>query len=109
MTIFDPLEVEPTHEEPKHRNLRHVTEVWIDKHPEIYNMIVRFAFEMYNAGQRFGIGLLAERVRWETKLHYRDSSEKYKISNSYRAYIARKLIQDYPQLESFIRFRPTKW
>ena len=66
---------------------------------------MRFAREMLERNRRFGIGALTERVRWETNLTY--AKNQPKISNSYRAYIARKLVELEPALGPLIVCRRT--
>lgn len=86
-------------------SLRQQAEAWIDNNPHIYALFVRFAKEKLAAGKRFGIGQLTERVRWETDL---DWEGEYKIPNNHRAYIARKLLDDYPELGALLRTHRTQ-
>ena len=56
-------------------------------------------------GRRFGMKLLAERVRWEMTL--RGGAEDFKVNNSYISYCGRKLIEDDPRLAAHIKCRVT--
>lgn len=90
------------------RNLRLEAAQWIHEHPMAALMFLRFARELAGRGRRFGVGLLAERVRWEVALEGLDES-KYKVNNDHRAYIARWLIDQDPSLEQWMRFRKVRW
>jgi len=89
-------------------DLRVDAEKWIDDNPEAYDMFVRFALEMFQRGRSFGIGLLTERVRWECAIKTRGDDE-FKINNNHRAYIARRLVKDYPFFEGYLTFRQTRY
>lgn len=79
------------------------TEKWIEQNPEVYAIFRRFAEQMLMRRRRFGIGQLAERVRWEL-ITMREGRD-FKINNNYRAYIARRLVKDDPRLEPLIEMR----
>jgi hypothetical protein len=102
----------PQHEDPARENnpenvdLAVAAKKWMDAHPEIYELFKTFAQELVRLKRPFGIGLLTERVRWECATLY---GEDYKINNNYRAYIARALIRDVPELEKYIRFRQVRY
>lgn len=85
--------------------LRQVAHQWMDEHPEYMALFEQFAAQMVAKKRRFGISALTERVRWETALQWDDSP---KINNSFRAYIARELVQRNPELAEFIETRVTK-
>lgn len=78
---------------------------WMDDNPTVMDMFRKYAKQMANRNRRFGVGLLAERVRWECAFNYPD--DDYKINNNYRAYIARQLIREMPILSEFIVTRRT--
>jgi hypothetical protein len=86
--------------------LRERANRWIDSNPDAMRHFAGFAEQLRSLGRMFGIGLLAERVRWEMTL--RGGDEDFKINNNYRAYIARRLIADDPRLVAHMRFRVTK-
>ena len=104
--ISDPSNIRPTHINPK-KNWRIETEKWISKYPEVYAIFKHLAKELAASGRsKIGIGELAEKVRWHFKVNHKGDS--YKISNSTRAYIARRLVQDCPELEPLFEFRKTR-
>lgn len=80
---------------------------WMDQHPAIFRLFERFALRAAERGARFGIGQLTEMVRWEVNVEWRES-EKWKINNNHRAYVARRLIALHPELVQFIETRRTK-
>jgi hypothetical protein len=92
---------------PPKQDLRKRTEAWILKNPEVAKMFLRFAQELASRGRPFGVGLLTERVRYECAIS--TGGEKFKISNNYRAYIARWLIAQDPSLEEFLSFREVQY
>jgi len=78
---------------------------WMRENPQAMELFERFALEAAHKRRRFGIGALAERVRWECHI---GEYEDFKINNNYRAYIARELVRKYPHLAKFIEFRTVK-
>lgn len=79
---------------------------WMDENPSAMALFERFALEAAARGHRFGIGQLAERVRWEVALS--TTGDAFKVNNSYRAYVARELIRRHPDLAELIELRHTK-
>ena len=86
--------------------LRELATQWMDDNPEAMRHFAGFAEQLRARGRRFGIGLLAERVRWEMTM--RGGDEDFKVNNNFRAYIARRLIADDPRLAGHIKCRVTK-
>ena len=84
--------------------LREKYEDWRQKNPEIMRLFRTFALEAAEKNRKFGMKLIAERVRWEVAVAWRNSEgqEAYKINNNHVAYIARDLIAEMPQLASHI-------
>lgn len=85
---------------------------WMDSHPFLMSLFMRFALEKLAKRQRFGIAALTERVRWECPNEPSQdgadstASAGFKISNNHRAYIARWLIRQVPALRELITLRP---
>jgi len=92
-----------------HGDLRRKAEEWITANPVIYALTERFALEMASKKKKFGIALLFERVRWEIKVTAQPDEDGFKLNNNHRAYVARRLVQDHPDLAQFLSFRTTKW
>jgi hypothetical protein len=76
------------------------------QHPQVYEMLVRFAREWRTRRGDIavvGIGLLWERVRWEVYLNY--DNETFKACNNHRAYYARLLMERNPDLDGVFRVK----
>jgi hypothetical protein len=107
--ITDPPVVTPARKNnPGKRNLREETEQYLLTHPYVYALFVQFAMEKKARFQKFGAKHLAERVRWECEL-MKGETEEYLLNNNYTAYIARKLVADYPELVMYVNFRKTRY
>lgn len=78
-----------------------------DAGDKTFRLFERFALEAAATGRPFGIGLIAERVRWEAFVATTDQND-YKVNNNYRAYIARDLIRRHPHLGELISTRVTR-
>lgn len=86
--------------------LREKAERWMDENPQVMELFRHFAQQMAERDMRFGIGALAERVRWECAV--RTSGDTFKVNNNHRAYIARRLIEEDERLEKLLHVRATK-
>ena len=108
VTIPDPAPetIKPTLPPPKKENTRDATARWIMDNPQIYEAFEYYALEMHRTGQRFGIAMVRERVRWEARVKW---GGDFKIGNNFSPYIARKLVADHPELADTISFRRTKF
>jgi hypothetical protein len=78
---------------------------WRETHEEVFGLYRRFAKEAMSHGKPFSISLLTERIRWEIRSTWRKDVEGFKINNSHRAYIARDLIDELPELAGWIALR----
>jgi hypothetical protein len=73
------------------------------ENPSLYREFERRAMALYNAGaQHIGIAMIAEVIRYDEAVARRDA---YKVNNSYRAFYARMLVHDHPELSSLIETR----
>lgn len=84
--------------------LRDLAAAWMRDNPDAMGHFRRFAETMRAADRRFGMKLLAERVRWEMELA---GASDFKINNSHVAYIGRRLVAEDPRLANLIRCRRT--
>ena len=94
----------PTKEIPSELELK--AREWIKNNPDVMELFFQFAREKLARQQPFGIGALTERVRWECSCS--TVGDEYKIPNNHRAYIARKLIEDHPELDPLIVTKKVK-
>lgn len=88
-------------------NLRQRAEDWLADNPQVFALFEKFALRMVERRRKFGIGLLAERVRWEVAMT--TEGDEYKVNNNYRAYIARKLVERHPEIGEFIDMRKVRF
>lgn len=65
--------------------------------PRVWKLLVKFAFEAYDAGmRRIGIAFLIERIRWEEEVVRR--TDGYKINNNHKPFYSRRLMRKHPEL-----------
>ncbi len=96
-------------EHPQVRNeLEETYRLWLATHEKVFALFERFALELLAGRRRFGIGMLAERVRWEVHTTWADDIDGFRINNNHRAYIARDLIAKYPDLDALLATRLVK-
>lgn len=77
------------------------------QNPRIYEVLRTFAVRARRAGRdRLSINMLFERARWETDVEGRGDS--FKMNNNYRAYYARLLMEQEPELAGFFEIRKAK-
>lgn len=87
------------------RSIQQAFEEFDQAHPEVYEYLVRLAFEAYRRGFRhYGIGALWERMRWHFQIE-KDMDSDFKLNNNFRSRYARKIIAQYPDLEDFFELR----
>lgn len=90
---------------PKPATLEERFLMWVGSNEPVIELFLRFAREAKAAGKgHFGIGAIAERVRWEVFI-YRKEAAPWKINNSYRSRLARLLVKRDPSLEGLFEFR----
>lgn len=94
---------------PDKRDLRKEAAIFIAENPAVYELFMKFAREMLEVYEHFGINLLTERVRWEVKRFWKKDERGFKINNNHSPYISRKLVEDEPRLEPLLRFRRTRY
>ena len=78
--------------------------VWMQQNPLAMATFLQFARFAHSKGVKIGIALLVERVRWHGRVEHGDA-EGYKINNNHRAYIARELIRQCPELRDVFELR----
>ena len=76
--------------------------------PSVYRELRRLALYMVAKGhKRFGIATLFEQARWEWMERTTDL-EGFKLNNSHRAYYARLLMKNEPELAGVFEIRRAK-
>ena len=72
------------------------------KNPAVWELFKRFTFEAINKGyDNFSVALVVERIRWESMV--RTTDVDFKISNSYKAFYARKFHEVFPKYDGIFR------
>lgn len=72
--------------------------------PHVYETIVKISFALRKRGvPRTGISMIFERMRWLWAVQTR--GDDYKLNNNYRAFYARKVMDEHPELEGFFKTR----
>lgn len=78
---------------------------WLAKNPKVYAEFKRFTFEAVMLGvKRLSADMVAHRVRWETSV-VRADPKGFKVNNNAVAYMARKFVEEHPQLSDLFEFR----
>ena len=76
-----------------------------EQHPEVWDLFVRFTFEMINRGfNNYSANAIFERIRWE-KDSGGDGKTQFKLNNNYRAFYARRFMNIMPEHLGFFRTR----
>jgi hypothetical protein len=79
--------------------------LWMGANEKMVELFLRFARDAKQSGAKhFGIGAIAERVRWEVFIE-RKEADPYKVNNDYRSRLARHLVKLDPSLEGLFEFR----
>ncbi len=87
--------------------LRDRAEKWVGDNPEVFALFEKFALQIAQRKRKFGMKLIAERVRYEVMMSWDKDSEGFKVNNSYVSHIARILAEKHPHLAEWIEFRAT--
>lgn len=75
-------------------------------HPEVYTELVGLARDLRRRGYtRFGIGMLFEILRWRRMRAVRSSAYTFKLNNNLRAYYARLIMVQEPDLRDAFNTR----
>ena len=80
-------------------------EEYHEANPDVYLALVDLAHELKRKGRKhYSINGLFEVLRWQRAINANDPWG-WKINNSYRAFYARKIMRDYPELKGFFELR----
>lgn len=77
-------------------------EVYHNKHPEIYDMFVKFAKIATQHKEYYSAKAIFHRIRWETMV---TGTGDYKIDDGWISHYARKFMKDYPEHDGFFKTR----
>ena len=89
----------------RHEEMREAVEEYNKEHPEVWDLFVRFSFEMINRGfKNYSVNAIFERIRWEHDAGG-DGITTFKIGNNHRAFYSRRFMNMYPIHLGFFRTR----
>ena len=96
-----PLFVQPAHKQSK------LAQAWEDckkRNPQLLSHLARIALDYKHAGHdSWSINGVFEVMRWETRFTTGDLG--LKCNNNHRAFAARDLMREYPELDGFFSLR----
>lgn len=77
------------------------------KNPHVYEQLVDMTYQLKKKGNtKIGISMLYEVMRWKSMLQ--TSGDDYKLNNIYRAYYARKIMDEHPDIDGIFEVRVQK-
>ena len=86
--------------------LERAAEAFNNAHPKVWDMFVRFTFELIDRGfKHHSANAVFERIRWETDQATVDGKSEFKLNNNYRADYARWFMESFPEHAKFFRTR----
>lgn len=97
---FDPDWIDPVN------SIERKARIFHKSHPEVFELAERLMTDALSRVPRCGIGFVWERMRWYYKIESTDAP--FKLSNNYRAYYARWLLQKHPEWKNRINIRHVK-
>jgi hypothetical protein len=76
-----------------------------EMNPRVYETLLHLSREWLRrmGGRKCGIGALFERMRWEIQLA--TSDPEFKVNNNFRAFYARLLMANHPELVGMFELR----
>ena len=75
-------------------------------HPEVFQLFVRFAFELKRRGfKHYGTNAVFHRIRWHSDKPRVDGASTFKLNNNHAPFYARAAMKKYPELDGFFRLR----
>ena len=77
--------------------------------PHVYHQLRALALDAAHRGQRLGIAMLFEVLRWQYAMNTNDQASEFKLNNNYRAFYARLLMEREPELQDYFETRTQTW
>lgn len=93
--------VQPAGDKPK--TIREAFEAFHKANPHVYRMLRDLALPHARRGQKIGIGMLFEVLRW--RYYLQTSGDDFKLNNNYRSHYARLLMENEPALRGAFETR----
>lgn len=89
----------------RHEEMREQVTAFHNKHPDVWDLFVKFTFEKINQGySNYSVNAVFERIRWEMDAGG-DGATMFKLNNNYRAFYSRRFMKKYPRYDGFFRTR----
>jgi len=79
-----------------------------EKHPEVFEVLVRFAYEWREhkgPDAKIGLSALYERARWEITFESLSNQKPPKLSNNHRAFYARLITETHKDLMGIFQLK----
>ena len=110
--LFDPDEVGTTAltsvESSEPITLRSKYERFHDSNPHVFQSLAHMAIDLKARGvHQYGIAALFEVLRYQHTMSTTDDSSPFKLSNSYKPFYARDIMECFPELDGFFVTRPS--
>ena len=95
--------------ETRHDQIKYQVEAFHKKHPEVWDLFVKFTFDRINRGfKNYSVNGIFERIRWDVGNVGGDGVTEFKIGNNHRPFYARRFMRMYPEHDGFFRTRIQK-
>lgn len=90
----------------RHEQLRQEVVAFHQRHPEVWDLFVKFTFERINAGfEHYSARGIWHRIRWETAAPIDRDEDDFKLNDHHTPFYARQFMKVYPQHNGFFRTR----
>lgn len=84
-------------------------ELFDRQNPEVYELFIRFAWELKRAGhRRYSSDAIIHRIRWHYAVRQNRPEGEFKICNNFTSRYARKLMSENAEFEGFFVLRAIK-
>lgn len=91
------------------RTLQERFERFHARHPDVYALFKRLAFELRNAGRdHYGAKSIIEVIRFHRTVSSGGGAEPFKLNNSYTSRYVRMLVDECPEFKGFFEMRTLK-
>ena len=77
--------------------------------PHVYEHLRTLAINARRKGITVGIAMLFEVLRWQYLIATSDANSEFKLNNNYRAFYARLLMEQEPELANYFETRTQRW
>lgn len=89
-------------------SLREKFERYHAENPHIYHLFLKYTAEARAAGMtRYSANAIFERIRWHLNIE-KPKDDTFKMNNNYRAFYARKLMEERTEFAGFFETREQK-